>query len=149
MSGLPIPGRSGPDVSLIRLSDGREVHLDDIATAAEAKAILDDVEGSLLGIEETLTLDDGRRGPDWRKRAEIAQKRKRRQRPALQRLLSELRQAERRATCPDPATSRKDAKRRAFLRAAEELLPAETVTELWARAAERFPDAFEGEGAAA
>ncbi|CAO4138909.1 hypothetical protein [Methylorubrum aminovorans] len=40
--------------------------------------------------------------------------------------------------CPD----RRDARRRAFIDAAEELMPRKTFVELWARAAERVPTAF-------
>ncbi|EHP78310.1 hypothetical protein [Methylorubrum extorquens] len=137
-------------VNVVILSDGREVHLDDITTAAEGQTVLDDLDGAILGIEDQLAFDDGRNGPIWRKRAEMALKKKRRQRPGLQQRIGELRRAERQDARPDPATSHKDAKRRAFLKAAEELLTAELVSEVWARAAERDPAAFAGstEGAA-
>ncbi|KQO88233.1 hypothetical protein ASF33_21955 [Methylobacterium sp. Leaf92] len=131
-------------VNVVVLSNGQEVHLDDITTAAEGQTILDDLDGSILAIEDQITFDDGRGGPVWRKRAEMALKKKRRQRPGLQQRIGELRRAERQSARPDPATSHKDAKRRAFLKAAEELLTAELVSEVWARAAERDPAAFAG-----
>jgi hypothetical protein len=129
-------------VNVVVLSDGREVHLDDITTAAEGQAIIDDLDGAILGIEDQLAFDDGRKGPVWRKRAETALKKKRRQRPGLQQRIGELRRAEKRAAQLEPVTSRKDAKRKAFVDAAEELLTPEVFTEVWARAAERMPVAF-------
>ncbi|GAA0252272.1 hypothetical protein LNAOJCKE_4786 [Methylorubrum aminovorans] len=129
-------------VNVVVLSDGREVHLDDITTAAEGQTILDDLDGAILGIEDQLAFDDGRNGPVWRKRAEMALKKKRRQRPGLQQRIGDLRRAEKRAAQPEPATSHKDAKRKAFIDAAEELLSPEVFTEVWTRAAERVPAAF-------
>ncbi|MGW5961035.1 hypothetical protein [Methylorubrum thiocyanatum] len=129
-------------VNVVILSDGREVHIDDITTVAEGQTILDDLDGAILGIEDQLAYDDGRNGPVWRKRAEMALKKKRRQRPGLQQRIGELRRAEKRATQPEPVTSRTDAKRKAFVDAAEELLTPEAFTEVWARAAERMPMAF-------
>jgi hypothetical protein len=132
-------------VNVIVLRDGREAHLDDITTAAEGQTILDDLDGSILGIEDQLAFDDGRNGPVWRKRAEMALKKKRRQRPGLQQRIGELRRAERQAAAHPPAgpgPDRRDARRKAFIDAAEELLPHETFIELWVRAAERAPFAF-------
>ncbi|MDV2986368.1 UNVERIFIED_CONTAM: hypothetical protein Q9R58_18780 [Methylobacteriaceae bacterium AG10] len=129
-------------VNVVVLSDGREVHLDDITTAAEGQTILDDLDGAILGIEDQLAFDDGHNGPLWRKRAETALKKKRRQRPGLQRRIGDLRRAEKRATQPEPVTSHRDAKRKAFVDAAEEVLPPEVFTEVWARAVEREPSAF-------
>ncbi|KQQ23704.1 hypothetical protein ASF53_05095 [Methylobacterium sp. Leaf123] len=129
-------------VNVMVLRDGRTVALEAIATAAEGQAILDDLDGAILGIEDQLAFDDGRNGPDWRKRAEIALKVKRRQRPALQQRIGELRRAEKQAARTCASTSHKDAQRKAFIDAAEELLPRETFVELWARAAEREPVVF-------
>ncbi|MBB2963770.1 hypothetical protein [Methylobacterium sp. R2-1] len=81
-------------VNVVILSDGREVHIDDVTTAAEGQTILDDLDGAILGIEDQLAFDDGRNGPLWRKRAETALKKKRRQRPGLQRRIGDLRRAE-------------------------------------------------------
>lgn len=133
-------------VNVMVLSSGREVHLEDIATAAQGQMILDDLDGSILAIEDQISFDDGSGGPVWRKRAETALKRKRRQRPGLQQRIGELRRAERQAAAHPPAgpgPDRRDARRKAFIDAAEELLPHETFVELWARAAERAPTAFE------
>ncbi|APX83981.1 hypothetical protein BV511_04150 [Methylorubrum extorquens] len=129
-------------VNVVVLSNGQEVHFDDITTAAEGQTILDDLDGSILAIEDQITFDDGRGGPVWRKRAEMALKKKRRQRPSLQQRIGELRRAEKRAAQPEPITSHKDAKRKAFIEAAEEMLTPEVFTEVWARAAERQPAAF-------
>ncbi|WP_246690211.1 hypothetical protein [Methylorubrum populi] len=129
------------------LSDGREVHLDDISSAAEGQTIIDDLDGAILGIEDQLAYDDGRNGPVWRKRAEMALKKKRRQRPALQQRIGELRRAERLAAAHPPAgpgPSRRDIRRKAFVNAAEQLLSPEVFTEVWARAAEMEPVAFAG-----
>ena len=131
-------------VNVVILSDGREVHLDDITTVAEGQTILDDLDVAILCIEDQLAFDDGRNGPIWRKRAEMALKKKRRQRPGLQQRIGELRRAEKQSVRSDPATSHKDAKRKAFIDAAEELLSPEILTEVWTRAAERKPSAFTG-----
>lgn len=144
MSALPTE-RPIRGVNVMVLSDGREVRLEDIPTAAEGQTILDDLDGSILAIEDQITFDDGRGGPVWRKRAETALKRKRRQRPALQQRIGELRRAERLAAAHPPAgpgPDRRDARRKAFIDAAEELLPHEVFTEVWARAEERQPAAF-------
>lgn len=130
-------------VNLVVLSDGREIHLDDIATAAQGQTVIDDLDGAILGIEDQLAYDDGRNGPVWRKRAEMALKKKRRQRPGLQQRIGELRRAERQTVLPaGPGPERRDARRRAFVNAAEELLTPEVFTEVWTRAAEREPAAF-------
>ncbi|MCP1544566.1 hypothetical protein [Methylorubrum extorquens] len=129
-------------VNVVVLSNGQEVHLDDITTSAEGQTILDDLDGAILGIEDQLAFDDGHNGPIWRKRAEMALKKKRRQRPGLQQRIGELRREEKRAAQHEPVTSRKDAKRKAFVDAAEELLSPEVFTKVWSRAAERMPVAF-------
>lgn len=130
-------------VNVVVLSSGQEVHLDDITTSTEGQTVLDDLDGAILGIEDQLAFDDGRNGPIWRKRAEMALKKKRRQRSGLQQRIGELRREEKRSTQPEPAASHRDAKRKAFIKAAEELLPPEVFTEVWARAAEREPAAFD------
>ncbi|MFY9292724.1 MAG: hypothetical protein WAP03_18820 [Methylorubrum rhodinum] len=131
-------------VNLVLLSDGREIHLDDIATAAQGQAILDGLDGAILTIEDQLAHAVPGADPSWRKRAEMALKRKRRQRPALQQRIGVLRRAERQAEQPqfEPGFPKRDGRRRAFIDAATELLPPETVTEIWARAAEQVPVAF-------
>lgn len=132
-------------VNVVVLSNGQEIHLDDVTTSAEGQTVLDDLDGAILGIEDQLAFDDGRNGSVWRKRAEMALKKKRRQRPGLQQRIGELRRAERQAAAHPPSgpgPDRRDARRKAFIDAAEELLPRETFVELWARAAERVPTAF-------
>lgn len=139
---VPFTERPIRGVNVVVLSNGQEVHLDDITTAVEGQTVLDDLDGAILGIEDQLAFDDGRNGPVWRKRAEMALKKKRRQRPGLQQRIGELRRAEKRSAQPEPVTSHKDAKRKAFIDAAEELLSAEVFSEVWTRAAEREPSAF-------
>lgn len=142
MIAAPSPVRS---INTILLSDGREIHLDDVATAAEGQTILDDVDEAIDGIERQLA--SGLAGSeDWRRRAEIALKKKRRSRPRLQQRIAELRRAERQAP-PVPAgagPARRDAKRKAFIDAAEQMLDHDLVTEIWARAQEMRPEAFQG-----
>lgn len=137
-------------VNVVILSSGREIHLDDIATAAEGQMILDDIDGAILAIEDQLATDRGRSDPAWRKKAEMALKKKRRQRPGLQQRIGELRRTEKQISRPFSATSHKDAQRKAFIGAARQLLSPEVFTEVWARAAERDPTAFaNAEGGAA
>lgn len=122
-----------------------EVHFDNIATTAEGQAILDEVDGAILGIENQFAFDDGRNGPVWCKRAESALK-KRRQRPGLQQRIGGLRRAERQATAQPPiglGPDRRDARRKTFIDAAEELIGPEVFTEVCARAAERGAGLFE------
>lgn len=137
-------------VNLVLLSDGREIHVDDIATAAEGQAILDGLDGAILTIEDQIAHAGPGTDPSWRKRAEMALKRKRRQRPALQQRIGVLRRAERQAAQPqfEPGFGKRDGRRRAFIDAAEELLSPETFTEIWARAVERAPDVFADKGGA-
>lgn len=132
-------------VNVMVLRNGTGVHLDDIATASDGQAILDDLDGAILSIEDQLAFDDGSKGALWRKRADKALRRKRRQRPALQQRIGELRGAEKQAeheARADQNAAHLDVKRRAFIKAAEELLAPELLTEVWARAAEREPAAF-------
>ncbi|MEH3117019.1 MAG: hypothetical protein PGN25_05245 [Methylorubrum populi] len=78
---------------------------------------------------------------------------KRRQRPALQRRIGELRRAENRDEAEADrvriraaqirAAEHTDRKRGAFVKAAKELLTPEVFTEVWARAAELDSTAFE------
>lgn len=135
-----------PGVNLVLLSNGSEIHLDDIATAAEGQAILDGLDGAILAIEDQLDRSDHVANPTWRRRAEGALKRKRRQRPALQQRIAALRKAERQASHPESDTSHKDARRKTFVKAAQEMLPPETFAELWNRAAEMAPSLFAADG---
>ncbi|UMY16636.1 hypothetical protein MMB17_18405 [Methylobacterium organophilum] len=130
-------------VNLILLSGGGEIHLDDIVTAEEGQRVLDDIDGAILNIEDQLGFDNGSRDPFWRKRAESALKKKRRQRPAVQKRIAELRRAERRIAWPDPSTLMMDGKRKAFVKAAGDLLSPEVITEIWAHAAELNPSLFQ------
>ncbi|CAO4179470.1 hypothetical protein EEDFHM_03525 [Methylorubrum populi] len=136
-------------VNVVILSDGREISIEAIATAAQGQQVLDDLDGAILGIEDQLAHDDRRNGPAWRKRAEMALKKKRRQRPALQQRIAELRRAERHPSIGGTAREPKEARRKAFIDAAEELLPHETFVEVWARAAEREPSVFTDAGGGA
>lgn len=130
-------------INMIVLSDGREIHLDLVATAAEGQAILDDVDQGIDAIERQLTSGTGPNDPDWRRRAELALKRKRRSRPRIQQRIGELRRAERQAApLPSGTTSPADGKRKAFVKAAYEVLGHEVCTEVWARAQEMRPEIF-------
>ncbi|AYO83685.1 hypothetical protein [Methylobacterium brachiatum] len=144
MTAITSPQMRG--INTVLLSDGREVHLDDIATAAEGQTILDDLDTAIDKIE--LQVTDARDGisqncPDWRRRAETALKRKRRQRPRLQQRISELRRSERAASVGAAAEAVPgDVQRKAFVIAAADMLDHELVTEIWARAREIRPAAF-------
>ena len=144
MSAHAFAGRSVRDVNLVFLSSGETIGVHDIATAAEGQAILDDLDGAILKIEDDLANSGD---AEWRARAEMALKKKRRQRPALQRRIGDLRRAERQAAArpPEgPGPNRRDVRRKAFINAAEQLLTPEVFTEVWARAAEMEPVAFAG-----
>lgn len=151
MSAAPFNGRSVRDVNLVFLSSGETISIGDIATAAEGQAILDDLDGAILRIEDDLACDRQHPNPEWRERAEMALKKKRRQRPALQQRIGDLRRAEREAARPTagPGPNRRDTRRKAFINAAEQLLSPEVFTEVWARAAELEPAAFADESGGA
>lgn len=133
-------------INTVLMSDGREVHLDDIATAAEGQTILDDLDTAIDKIElQVAAARDGAspNDPDWRRRAETALKRKRRIRPRLQQRIGELRKAERVAQVQAAAAAVPgDVQRKAFVIAAADMLDHELVTEIWARAREIRPAAF-------
>lgn len=147
-SRAPLPLRG---VNVVLRRDGSEIHLDDIETAAQGQAILDEIDAAILAIEDQVDNDDGRNGQDWRSRANTALKKKRRIRPALQKRIADLRRSERQAAAlAQPVKDIRvgpEARRTAFINAAEELLDAEVFTEIWARAAERNPAAFAGKEA--
>lgn len=91
----PVPARQWlRGVNVVRRRDGSEVHLDHIVTADAGQALLDEVDATILSIESQLDHIDGR-DANWRSRAEIALKKNRRIRPALQRRIGDLRRAER------------------------------------------------------
>ena len=133
-------------INTVLMSDGREVHLDDIATAAEGQTILDDLDTAIISIE--MQVDAARDGaspndPEWRRRADTALKRKRRIRPRLQQRIGQLRRAERFAEVQAAAKALPgDVQRKAFVIAAADMLDRELVTEIWARAREIRPAAF-------
>ena len=140
--------RTRRDINFVILRDGRGIHLDAIATVDEGQAALDDLDCAVLSIEAQLAADGGganRAG--WRCAAEATLRKKRRIRPRLQQRIAELRRIERRAAPSlgdGSGKLRRENRRKAFIDAAEELLPAETFTEIWARAAEREPELFGG-----
>lgn len=142
MSARAFAGRSVRDVNLVFLSNGETISIGDIVTSAEGQAILDDLDGAILKIEDDLANSGD---AEWRARAEMALKKKRRQRPALQQRIGDLRRSERQAAVHPPAglgPNRRDIRRKAFINAAEQLLTPEVFTEVWARAAELEPVAF-------
>ncbi|MHC2089433.1 hypothetical protein [Methylobacterium sp. CM6244] len=132
-------------VNTILLRDGSEIRLEDIQSSAQGRAILDEIDGAILAIEDQITLGFESDDPSWKTRAEIALKRKRRSRPVLQARIGELRRAEKALAIKDThanATTKVDAKRQAFVHAAYELLGHETCVEVWALAQEKQPALF-------
>ncbi|GJE19542.1 hypothetical protein [Methylobacterium marchantiae] len=132
-------------VNTILLRDGSEIRLEDIQSSEQGRAILDEIDGAILAIEDQIALGFQSDDPSWKVRAEIALKRKRRSRPALQARIGELRRAEKALAIKDThanATSKVDAKRQAFVHAAYELLGHETCVEVWALAQEKQPALF-------
>lgn len=143
----PVEGRGGIlGVNVVLRADKSSVHLLDIASVAQGKEILDELDGAIASIEAQLDRDDYR-DLDWRRGAEIALKRKRRIRPALQERIGELRRAERKAQAQTvaPIASHVDAKRRAFIKAAEAILHADDIADIWDRARRDNPQAFVGD----
>lgn len=138
-------------INVIRLRDGREFRVEDIATAEQGRLVLAEVDASILAIEDQIgNMDlDTANGRDWKKRAERALKVKRRSRPALQERIGFLARQEKAAVHADALYSKAvqvDAKRQAFVAAAYELIGHEACTEVWVRAAELRPEAFRGGG---
>ena len=134
-------------VNVAILSDRSEVHIADIKTAAEGNSILADIDASILSIEAQLEFGRGDAEPGWRARAEASLKIKRRLRPALQQRIGELRRAEHvsgRTVVAQAYAATVDAKRKAFIDAAGELLGHEICVEIWARAQQIRPSVFDG-----
>lgn len=131
----------GPHVAIA--ADGARICIGDIATVAEGRRILDELDIGIIETEDQLHEAGAGRRPStsaWRRSAEVALKWKRLMRPRLQERIAELKRAEKTAV----SAAAIDAKRGAFLAAAVELLGHETCTEIWARAAEINPAAFAG-----
>lgn len=146
-SHLPTPPIRG--VTTILLRDGTEIRVDAIETSAQGQAILAEIDGAILAIEDQIALGKETGDPSWRTRAEMALKRKRRSRPILQERIGVLRRAEKAAALgasQAEAASKVDAKRQAFVHAAYELLGHETCVEVWALAQEKQPLLFADAG---
>nr|USU31058.1 hypothetical protein NG677_17155 [Methylobacterium sp. OTU13CASTA1] len=136
-------------VTTILLRDGTEIRVDAIETSAQGQAILAEIDGAILAIEDQIALGTGMDDPTWRTRAELALKRKRRSRPVLQERIGVLRRAEKAAALgasQAQSASKADAKRQAFVQAAYELLGHETCVEVWALAQEKQPLLFADAG---
>lgn len=132
-------------VTTILLRNGTEISLDAIESSAQGQAILAEIDEAILAIEGQVAFGRETDDPSWRTRAEIALKRKRRSRPLLQERIGALRRAERAialGASQAQVSSKVDAKRQAFVRAAYELLGHEACTEVWARAQEKQPALF-------
>jgi len=148
---LTIEPRDFIGINVIRFRDGREIRIEDIETADQGRLILTEVDATILAIEDQIDHIDlsTHNGRDWKKRAERALKVKRRSRPTLQARIGELARAEKaraiRATHAKDA-SKVDAKRRVFIQAAYEVLGHQTCNEIWARAEEKEPTLFAGDG---
>lgn len=153
MSPAPfIPPRDLSTVNMVEIQDGIRIRLEDITSAAQGRTIMDELDADILSVEDQIastgisTRDD----PDWRRRAERALKIKKRVRNALQERLGVLNRAERaaeKAAAFGVKAVQVDAKRKAFVHAAYQLIGHEVCTEIWARAAELKPEAF-SDGAA-
>lgn len=129
----------GPHVALA--ADGARICIGDIATVAEGRRILDELDIGIIETEDHLHEAGAGRRPStwaWRRSAEVALKWKKLMRPRLQERIAELKRAEKAAVHASAIESR----RGAFLAAAAELLGHETCTEIWTRAAEINPTAF-------
>ncbi|ACL56957.1 hypothetical protein [Methylobacterium nodulans] len=141
----PTPGVRG--ITVLLLGDGTEIHVDDIATAEQGRSLLDRLDQEIASIEDQISAAvlRGSADPSWRRRAEIALKRKRRIRPRLQERIDELRRAEQAVRAEANRVADRaaiDGQRRAVMIAARELLGHEIMTEIWARAAELRPACF-------
>ena len=142
----PRPTINAIGVTVAILSDRSEVHIADIKTAADGNSILADIDASILSIEAQLEFGRGDAEPGWRARAEASLKIKRRLRPALQQRIGELRRAERvagRTVVTQAYAGTVDAKRKAFIDAACELLGHEICVEIWTRAQQIRPSVFD------
>lgn len=156
---MSTPGlaRARRDINFVFLKDGSSVHLDDIATVEQGQAVLDDLDCAIVTIRAQIEAGEAESRPwHWRKSAKLALNKKQSIRPRLQQRIAELRRAERqeahRRTIADGVVKppgKKSTRVKAFVAAAHELLPAETVVEIWARAAEREPEAFADTGVSA
>lgn len=137
-------------VNVAILDDGREVHVDDIATNAEGRAIIDEIEAATILIATQLEFDT-ERDDAWRKRATLALRRKRAVLSRLQQRVAELRRAEKAAAVganAHPAVGKADAKRFAFIEAAHEHLGVDTCIKIWALAKGKQPALFADDGGA-
>lgn len=131
-------------VNVAILDDGREIHVDDVTTSGEGRAIIDELESAAILIATQLEFDLDR-DDAWRKRATLALRRKRAVLSRLQQRVAGLRRVERAAAVganSQPVVGKADAKRHAFIEAALDLLGHEQCVEIWARAEERQPDLF-------
>jgi len=143
--------KPGPHVAIS--ADGTRICIDDIATVAEGRRILDELDAGILDTEDQLReAAAGRRQSTrtWRRSAELALKWKRLMRPRLQERIGELKRADKTSASVEAARAYAaaiDGRRGAFIAAATELLDREVCTEIWARAAELKPEAF-SDGAA-
>lgn len=143
----PEPARGFRGVNVIVRRDGSEVHLDDIETADQGQALLDEIDAAILSIEDQFAYGGHPdRDSSWKIRAETALKKRRRVRPALQKRIADLRRAERQAgpVREVRATPAADLRRAAFINAAEAMLERDLFVEIWARAETMEPAAFEG-----
>ena len=132
--------------TIIRRS-GAEIDLDDIRTADLADAVLGEVVAAIIEMEATIEATERSGRPpdsDWWRRVRIALERRRYQRPRLQKLLDQLRKAEREMTLPAGAYTRKEAMRKAFIRAAEVTLDRDLFVAIWDQARAMQPQVFEG-----
>ncbi|MDP4024432.1 hypothetical protein Q8W71_17545 [Methylobacterium sp. NEAU 140] len=137
-----------PALDIILRADGTTIRPNQITSSAEAEAIQTELVQSIIEIEEQLEADGtGERPRDvsWRRRANAVLRRKKFHRQIVQRRIAELRKVERQieqGEAENLVTAPKNARRRAFIAAAEELLEPKMLGEIWKRAKAMRPAAF-------
>lgn len=133
-------------MSYIVQRNGIDIQLSDIRSVVEGEAILDELDRSLVSIEQQIA-DGSRFGCDgaWLIKAKTALRYKKLARPKLQARIAELRRQEKTQAAAEARQfqqSRDNMKRRAFILAAKEILDAGAFDRIWAKAREILPDAF-------
>jgi len=125
---------------------GIDIKLSDITSATDGEAILDELDGAIVSIEQQIA-DGVRNGcnGNWLIKARTALRYKKLARPKLQARIAELRRQEKAQVVAEARQfqqSRDNMKRRAFILAAKETLDAGAFDRIWAKAREILPDAF-------
>lgn len=155
MSAAPlIPQRDIPTVNVVEIQNGRRIALADITSAAQGRAIMDELDADIINVEDQISsCTIPAVHSEWRRRAERALRIKKRIRNTLQERIGALRRAEKAAADAAERVAaygvkavQVDAKRKAFVHAAYQMIGHEACTEIWARAAEMKPEVFAESG---